>query len=159
VATLRIVLDTNVLLAGLVSTRSASQMIVDALNARRFIPLISADVLAEYRRILAHPTVITRYPQLSSRTVAKVLHRLRYLGDEIKTSRVRFEFQRDPLDAKFIELAIAGDATHIITLDDDLLSLATLPAEAGKRFRQRLPHVEVRRPGDFVSEFERHFTR
>jgi predicted nucleic acid-binding protein len=75
---------------------------------------------------------------------------LRYIGDEYRTIRVRFEFQRDPRDAIFIELAIAGEATHLITMDPDLLSLPTARTDAGKRFRQRLGGLTVQTPQTFI---------
>lgn len=150
---LRLVLDTNVLLAGLVSKSSASQKTVDGLAARKVIPLVSSQVFAEYRHVLLSPIIISRFPNLTPRRVESVLHRLRYIGDEYRTTRISFDFERDPRDAKFIELAIVGQATHLLTLDDDLLSLTTSRTEAGKRFRQRLPALEVQTPQAFIEEW------
>jgi putative PIN family toxin of toxin-antitoxin system len=151
--TLRVVLDTNVLLAGLVSKSSASQKIVDALEARKMIPLLSLPVLAEYRRVLLHPATVARFENLTPRRVELALHRLRYIGDEYRTDRVKFEFRRDPRDAMFVELAIAGRATHLITMDLDLLTLPTARSDAGKRFRQRLPNLAIQTPQKFIEEF------
>ena len=147
---LRLVLDTNVLLAGLVSKSSASQKVVDSLQARKAIPLLSPPVLAEYRAVLLHPAIAARFANLTSRRVDLALQRLRYIGDEYRTMRVRFEFERDPRDAIFIELAIAGKATHLITMDPDLLSLPTARTDAGKRFRQRLGRLTVQTPQSFI---------
>ena len=121
-APLRLVLDTNVLLAGLVSESSASQRVVDGLQARRGIPLLSRAVMNEYRTMLLHPEIVARFPGFTTRRVAVALQRLRFIGDFCGNVRARFEFPRDPRDAKFIELAIAGNATHLVTLDADLLS-------------------------------------
>jgi predicted nucleic acid-binding protein len=88
-----------------------------------------------------------------------VLHRLRYVADEFHTERVKFEFPRDPKDAIFLELAIAGAATHIVTLDRDLLSLPGGRTDASKRFRQRLADVEILAPGDFLGRHERAMQR
>jgi putative PIN family toxin of toxin-antitoxin system len=154
-SSLRLVLDTNVLLAGLVSESSASQKVVDALQDRRAIPLVSATVLAEYRAVLLHPEIVARFPNLTPRRVAMALHRLSYIRDEYRNVRVKFDFPRDPRDAKFIELAIVGDATHIITFDTDLLSISSARTDAGKRFRQRLPNVRVLQPGAFIDALGR----
>jgi putative PIN family toxin of toxin-antitoxin system len=143
---LRLVLDTNVLLAGLASESSASQRVVDALSDRKAVPLLSPAVLAEYRAVLLHPTIAGGFANLTPRRVALALHRLRYVADYYRTVRARFEFPRDPRDAPFVELAIAGGATHIVTLDPDLLSLPRSRTDAGRRFRQRLPRVEVLPP-------------
>lgn len=153
----RLVLDTNVLLAGLTSRSSASQKIVDGLLARKVVPLVSAQVLMEYREVLLHPAIQQRFRELTPRRIEMALHRLRYLGDEIQTTGIRFDFKRDPLDAKFIELAIAGRATHIVTLDDDLLSLPASRSDAGKRFRQRLPSVKALKPGELLEHYPKLF--
>jgi putative PIN family toxin of toxin-antitoxin system len=151
--TLRLVLDTNVLLAGLVSKSSASQKVVDFLQARKAIPLLSPPVLAEYRAILLHPAITARFANLTLRRVELALHRLRYVGDECSAKRVKFELERDPRDAMFLELAIAGGATHLVTMDADLLTLPTARTDAGKRFRQRLPHISVQTPQCFIEEW------
>jgi putative PIN family toxin of toxin-antitoxin system len=150
---LRLVLDTNVLLARLVSKSSASQKVVDSLQSRKAIPLISPPVMAEYREILQHPAIAAKFPALTPRRIELALHRLRYLGDEYRTPRVRFELQRDPRDAMFVELAIVGDATHIVTMDPDLLTLPTARTDAGKRFRQRLSQVTVQTPQAFIEQW------
>ena len=150
---LRLVLDTNVLLAGLVSGESsASRKVVDALEARKAVPLLSSTVLAEYRAVLLHPAIAARFQNLTPERVGLILYRLRYIADEYNAIRARFEFPRDPRDAPFVELAIAGSATHIVTLDPDLLSLPTYRTDAGRRFRQRLPKVSVLRPGALLDQ-------
>jgi uncharacterized protein len=154
---LRLVLDTNVLLAGLVSKSSASQKVVDSLQARKAIPLLSSAVLVEYRAILLHPVIREKFANLTSRRVELALHRLRYVGDVYRNIRVRFELERDPRDAMFVELAIAGEATHIITMDADLLSLPTARTDAGKRFRHRLPRIIVQTPQSFIETWGRDF--
>jgi putative PIN family toxin of toxin-antitoxin system len=151
----RVVLDTNVMLAGLVSTNSASQRVVDALMDRKAVPLVSAPVVAEYQAILLHPAITARFPDLTQRRVTMALHRFRYVADEIAIGRVKFEFPRDPRDAMFVELAIAGGATHIVSLDPDLLSLPHGRTDASRRFRQRLRGVAILRPGAFLDVRER----
>jgi predicted nucleic acid-binding protein len=68
--------------------------------------------------------------------------------------RAHFDYNRDPDDECFIELAIAGAATHIVTHDDDLLSLPRGHKDSAKRFRQRLPRTNVLGSGEFLREFE-----
>jgi putative PIN family toxin of toxin-antitoxin system len=151
---LRLVLDTNVLLAGLSSKSSASQKIVDALQVRKAIPLLSTLVIAEYRAVLLHPVITSRFPHLTPRRVELAIHRLRYIGDEYRKVSARFTLERDPRDAMFVELAIVGSATHLITMDGDLLSLPHARTDAGKRFRQRLPHITVTTPQMFIERNE-----
>jgi uncharacterized protein len=149
---LRLVLDTNVLLAGMVSKSSASQKVIDALQSRRAIPLLSLPVLSEYREILLHPMIVRKFANLTPRRVELALHRLRYVGDVYRQIHASFELARDPRDAMFVELAITGGATHLITMDADLLSLPYARTDAGKRFRQRLPQLNVLRPQVFLEQ-------
>jgi putative PIN family toxin of toxin-antitoxin system len=122
------------------------------LNARKAIPLISPPVMAEYRTVLLHPVILARFAHLTPRRVALALARLRYIADEYRTVRAKFELPRDPRDAMFVELAIVGAATHIVTLDLDLLSLPTARTDAGRRFRQRLRGIEVLQPGTLIDQ-------
>ncbi len=145
----RVVLDTNVLLAGLVSESSLSQKVVDALQDRRLIPLLSLSVIAEYRAVLFSPAIRNRFESLTTARVELALQRLRYIGETVSTVGVRFEFRRDPRDAKFIELAIAGAATYIITLDADLLSLPGGRTIDSRQYRQRCRRTEILSPREF----------
>jgi predicted nucleic acid-binding protein len=70
---------------------------------------------------------------------------------------VRFELERDPRDAMFVELAIAGEATHLITMDANLLSLPTTHTDAAKRFRRRLPRLIVQTPQSFAESWAQSF--
>ena len=151
----RIVLDTNVLLRGLVAEGSAAARILAAAEQRLFIPLLSRPVISEYRNVLIDPELRERFASLSDRRIEVTISRLRFVGDYLRTVRVRFSGLRDPGDEKFIELAINGNATHLLSSDDDLLSLATSHTDAAKRFRQRLSQVEVLDPGEFLSRYWR----
>jgi predicted nucleic acid-binding protein len=66
---------------------------------------------------------------------------------------MRFRFDRDPMDEKFIELALAGSASHMVTNDNDLLYLASGHDDSARRFRQRLPDARVVVPADFMREY------
>jgi putative PIN family toxin of toxin-antitoxin system len=146
----RIVIDTNTLLRGLVSATSAAAKLRRAAEKRLFIPLLSKPVLDEYRAVLLDPTIVERFPAINQRLVEITVRRLRFVSDYVRFPRFRFEYRRDPRDEKFLELAISLKATHIISSDKDLLSLSQERNEAAKRFRQRLPGVQVIEAGDFI---------
>ena len=150
----RVVLDTNVMVRGLGNSQSPSGQILEFCDRRMVIAMVSRVVLAEYRNILNDPEVVAKYPSFSAMKVEAQLARLAYIGDMIRNTRVRFEFPRDPKDAKFVELAIAGEAAAIITGDRDLLALPTGRDETAKRFRQRLPSTVVVRPDVFFRWFD-----
>jgi|SRR4051812_31334808 putative PIN family toxin of toxin-antitoxin system len=117
--------------------------------------LLSRAVVLEYREVLGRDELTSGHPAITPEAARLVTKRLRYFAHFIDPIRARFHYDRDPDDACILELAIAGAANHIVTYDKDLLSLPTERADAGKRFRQRMPRVRVIEAGDFMREFEK----
>ena len=149
----RVILDTNIVVRGLLNPQSDSGRILLACEDRRIIAILSGPLLVEYRYVLADAALVRRYPELEPNKVKTALERLAYVGEVLKPVRMRFHFPRDPGDEKLLVLAIAGRATHVITTDRDLLDLPTGRGEASRRFRQRLPGVVVVRPEQFVRDY------
>lgn len=150
----RLVVDTNTLLSGLANRNSASGKVLELCENRRVLLLLSRPIQAEYRRVLSSPEILRRNPRIHRDDIELVLRRLRYFGEYHGRVRTSFRFDRDPDDEPFIELAIEGDASHLVTSDNDLLSLNISHDEAARRFRQRLPNTRIVRPGAFLRDFE-----
>ena len=150
-AAYRVVLDTKYTLEGVLEHSVERGRVVDACDRRTVILLLSKPVLSEYRAVLTAQQIVERYPELTKEKVEIALWRLRYVGDTLRSVRADFEYVRDPKDEKFVELAIAGEASHIVTADKDLLSLAFGYGEAAKRFRQRASSVRVLEAKVFVA--------
>jgi len=150
----RVVLDTNILLRGLLNMRSASGRVVEACDSRAVVLLLSKPVVSEYRAVLTDPALVERHPELALEKVETALARLRYVGESLRSVNARFDYPRDPKDSKFIELAIAGGATHIVSGDNDLLCLASGHTDAAMRFRQRARHTRVVDAPTFLREME-----
>ena len=139
----RVVLDTNILVRGLLDRRCDSGRILSACESRRIVPLLNKALLSEYRTILGDKDLVARYPQLNAATVKTAIERLMYFGDVSSTAHVRFDFERDKEDEKLIVLAIVGRASHLITTDTDLLDIQHGHDGAATRFRRRLPMTLV----------------
>ena len=150
----RLVLDTNTLLSGLAHSNSASGRVLDHCENRRVLLLLSRPVQGEYRRVLGSVEMLRLNPQITPEAIELVLRRLRYVGEDLGRTKTRFRFDRDPDDQPFLQLAIAGAASHIVTSDKDLLSLALGHDDAARRFRQRMPGTRVLRPAAFLREFD-----
>jgi putative PIN family toxin of toxin-antitoxin system len=150
----RIVLDTNILLRGLINSRSAAGAVLYACDQRRVVILLSRSLLREYKQILTETLIVDRYPKLTAEKVQAALRHLRFVSDVIDPVKCRFDFPRDPKDAQLVELAIAGNATHIVTGDRDLHWLAAGHGDAAKRFRQRAPSVRIVDAGSFLNAIE-----
>jgi putative PIN family toxin of toxin-antitoxin system len=148
------VLDTNILLRGLINMQSTAGRVVEACDRRSVLLLLSKPVISEYRAVLMDKTLGNRHPELSRTKSELALSRLRYVAEILHPVNIRFEFPRDPKDAKFIELAIAAEATHLVSGDNDLLSLTGAHGEAAIRFRQRARSIRVVSAAAFLDEME-----
>src|SRR5689334_12568210 len=115
----RVVIDTNVLVRAVLDVSSASGRIVQACDSRKLLILLSKLVIAEYRAILTDPELVSRHSQLENVRISLLLKRLRFVGDVVDTRGTHFDLPRDSTDQKWIELAIAGRATHIVSADRD----------------------------------------
>jgi predicted nucleic acid-binding protein len=103
--------------------------------------------------VLLDGAMTARFPEITPRLVDVTIRRLPFVGDYVRAPRARFEYHRDERDQKFLELAIALGATHVLSSDKDLLDLPQAQNEAGKRFRQRLPHTQILEAGEFMREY------
>lgn len=115
---LRVVLDTNQVVSAALFPNSRPREVVDYVVERR-AGLMSAAVLAELVDVLLRPR-FDRYVQ-RDRRIAILAALLR--ASERVTVTHRIAVCRDPADDKFLELALSGNASHIVTGDNDLLTL------------------------------------
>lgn len=115
---LRAVIDVNLLVRSALSPTGASAEILNALKRHTFTSPTCRPHLDELNRVLAYPRIIRRYhvtPRRRHRLLAQFY--LRSIYFEL-TGTLRL--CRDPNDDYLIELAILGQATHLVTEDKDL---------------------------------------
>lgn len=148
----RLILDTNIIVRAFINLHSASGQILRACQERRVVPLLSRPVLAEYRSVLRRPSLLRKYPELQHPQVKDSIERILFVSEYYRKVGVHFSFSRDPKDEPFLELAIAASATHVITTDDDMLSLSNRRDESAKRFRQRVA-TRIQRPEEFIAAY------
>jgi putative PIN family toxin of toxin-antitoxin system len=112
------VLDANVLVSALAFPSSTPRKAFDLAIVRGSI-LVSDETLLELCQTLRRP----RLARYFGRAEQEVF--LAMLASEATLVQVseRISVCRDPRDDRFLELAIAGEATHLITGDRDLLAL------------------------------------
>jgi putative PIN family toxin of toxin-antitoxin system len=130
--------------------QSPSGMLLAACETRLAVALLSKPLIKEYRSVIAR--VAESNAAIQREKIQILLKKLMYLGEYIRSVRARFPFARDPTDAKLIELAIEGRATHLASFDRDLLSLPMATTEAGKRLRQRVPNLRVMTPLEIIRQ-------
>ncbi|HLQ46580.1 MAG TPA: putative toxin-antitoxin system toxin component, PIN family [Planctomycetaceae bacterium] len=115
---LRAVLDTNVLVSAVLLPHSVPRRVFDHVILKARL-LLSVAVIAELSDVLSRPK-FDRYISAGDR--------LEFLTKAIRDAEsvevdVMLSECRDPKDKKFLELAVSGSATHLVTGDADLLAL------------------------------------
>jgi putative PIN family toxin of toxin-antitoxin system len=115
---MRVVVDTNILISFAIRPNSEFERLFDSI-AQTGILLVSEDTLAELYTVLTRDRFRKYISLESARDYVDW-----YLGiSELVTVRGRLTVCRDPRDDKFLELAVAGRATSVISGDADLLVL------------------------------------
>ncbi len=115
---IRVVLDTNVLVSGLLFKGELSG-IVELWQKGKIIPVISKETFDELRTVL-------EYPKFSlSRTEIKSLieHDVLPFFEVVTVSKHVKGICRDPGDDKFISCALSASAGYIVSGDKDLCDL------------------------------------
>ena len=115
---LRVVIDTNILISGLMSVNSLPQQVFDYATSQAIL-LISDEVQSEIENVISRPK-LQKYITLERRT--KFLSELSQQVERV-TINQQIRACRDPKDDKFLDLAVCGEANYIITGDTDLLDL------------------------------------
>jgi len=117
----RVVLDTNLLLSGLVFSGGTMAALRWGWQAHRFTPLITQATADELIRVLAYPKF-----RLSAEEREYLLADYLPFCESVKVPNPppATPVCRDPFDVPFLQLAVAGGADYLVTGDRDLLSLA-----------------------------------
>ena len=110
---MRVILDTNVLVAALRSDMGASYALVSQLPSERFQMALTVPLYLQYQAVLTRPEHMTG---ASSRD--EILNFLRYLCSIAHRQRVFFLWRpwlKDPKDDMVLEAAVASQSRYIIT--------------------------------------------
>jgi len=117
-SSMRLVLDTNVLVSAILSPSSISAKILNWGEDNGVI-LYSESTLTEVLSVLKRPK-FSKYIDHEDIDELSIRIKTVWLFIEILN---QVQLCRDPKDDKFIDLAINGDASHLISGDNDLLVL------------------------------------
>jgi len=121
-AQLKVVLDTNVLVSGLISNQGPPRQIVDAWLEGRFTLVTSLYLAEELAHVLTYPRIAERIrldePEVDT-ILAALLSEAEMAPGELELPGVT----RDPKDDPVVACAVEGDAGYIVSGDQDLLVL------------------------------------
>lgn len=125
---MRAVIDTNVLVSGLIRPRGAPGAVLRALRDRRFVAVVSPAILEEIIDVLSRPWLRDKYA-IDDQGVEALL-RLLVLRAELVEPHSEIRRCRDADDDKFLETAVDGRADRLVSGDADLLALGSIEGVA-----------------------------
>jgi len=111
------VVDTNVLISG-IFWKGKPFEILRAWQAGQFALVVSPPIMEEYRRVLAEMTSRYALPVISP-----ILELIELHAKMVKPISFGKPICTDPDDDKFLEAAVAADATYVVSGDKALLRI------------------------------------
>lgn len=106
---MRVVVDTNIVVSGLLSPAGPPGRIVDLLLSGHVVALYDDRILLEYREVVARPRL-----RVDPALAGAVLDWIEANGILVSAPPLAIELP-DPDDLAFIEVAVAGDAAALVT--------------------------------------------
>jgi uncharacterized protein len=103
---MKAVLDTNVLVSGMINAHGAPGRVVDLLRAGALQPVVDDRILAEYADVLAREELRSYFTAADRGDILEFLHK----NAEHAAARTVIAGLPDPTDAPFLEIALAAEA-------------------------------------------------
>jgi uncharacterized protein len=119
------VLDSTVLVSAFLTPGGAADALINQAKAGRITGAVAEEILAETARVLLTAERIRqRYPYTDA-DVQDYLQSIRQAALIVSDLPPLSGIVRDPNDDIVLACAVAAEASHVVTRDDDLLSLET----------------------------------
>jgi uncharacterized protein len=109
---IRVVLDANVLVSGLISRKGPPSQILDAWLAGQFQLFVSPKILEEMRRVLRYPRIINR---LATEQATGLLDKLGTAAELVDGTLKLDILTHDPSDNIYLACAVEAKADYLVT--------------------------------------------
>ena len=139
---IKVVLDTNILVSGLISPKGAPAKLIELWQKRKYILVVSKETINELKKVLTYPRIAKNY-HLNQAIINEYIKGLLIFAEVCRPTKKISLIKDDPDDNKFIEAAIAGKADFIISGDQHLLSLG------------KYQGIKIITPANFLLEIKR----
>ena len=134
---LKVVLDTNQFVSGLLVAEGPSAHIIDLWRDHKFILAASDHILEEIRRVLKYPHITKKY-KLDAKKVSNLLTLLEQEAVIVDASGTLNIIKEDPDDNRILLCAVKSHADYIVSGDKLLLALGAYQG------------IKIMRPTDFL---------
>lgn len=136
---MRVVVDTSVIVSGLISAKGSPALIISRWIQGEFTLLYSPAMLAELEDVLNRAWLTERLAAIPNR-VPDFLRTVRMMGELVGGYAQVGGVVRDPFDEMFLACALLGRADYLVTVDKDLLVL------------RQYGQTHIMNPGEFLDK-------
>ena len=119
---MKIVLDTNILISGVISPNSNAGKVIQEWQKNSFEIITSLELLEEIKQVLKYPKIV-KITNWDLKKIEEYIEYLHFFTNIVDISKVKYHFEQDPCDNHIIETYIAGKCDYLITGDQAILSL------------------------------------
>lgn len=137
---LKIVLDTNVLVSGIIVGKGSSAYILDKLYEGKWQLITSPFLLTEFSEVIIRPHIVRKYPQVTQNAEA-LLDFFRANATMVAGNPAKAYVRDDPDDDAVVACALDGQADYIVSGDPHLVSLQQvmgIPILTPRQFQELL---------------------
>ena len=113
---MRLVLDTDVVVAGVISPTGASRQWLEAILRRAVTPVISVPLAVQYEAVLKRPEILAR-SRLAAGDIDALIDGLVRAAVLVRISYLWRPSVRDPGDEMVLEAAVNGGAERLLTFN------------------------------------------
>jgi putative PIN family toxin of toxin-antitoxin system len=145
----RVVFDCNVFFQALISPSGPAGLALDAVVDGKCELFISDFIFEEIKAVTSRPQLAARF-RLAPERIDLYIEFITGIATTLAEVPAKFSFPRDPMDAHYVDLAIAAQAKLIVSRDKDLLSLADDASPEGQSFKQQFPDIEILTPTELM---------
>lgn len=138
---MRVVLDANIFISALISSQGNPAMIINKWLSGEFDVLLSQPVVAEVLRVSGYERLQKKYKKIRQNRLEFV----ELISEQciwLDTTEPLTIVTADESDNRYIECAVAGSASYIVTGDDHLLAVGEYKG------------IQILKPAAFVALLE-----
>lgn len=146
------VFDCNIYFQATRNANGPAAKVFRLLEEDRFTLFVSNEVMNEVRATLTNPGIRAKNPRFTDKVIDALLELVSKHSMVLQDIPERFTYQRDPDDAKYVNLALAAGARYLVTRDKDLLDLMNEDSTEGKDFRTQFPELMILDPVSFLQQ-------
>lgn len=120
---MRVVLDSNVFISGLMLPQSIPGKILSVWNSGQFDLVLSEPMLSEISRVLSYPKILRRIGW-NDEKISRYIALLRFEANIVSVDGVVADVPGDPNDSPILATLLASKADCLVSGDEHLLCLA-----------------------------------